>query len=148
MPESSIQLNARAVRTKSEKGTNYIWCQIRKKWILWSPEEIVRQSLLNYMVEEADYWPSHIAVEKQISAGHTRRRFDICVADRAMNTQLLVECKAPQVQISDASVQQLLGYNLHLRARYLVLSNGHSTWIYDSLKSSWREDFPSLHLDS
>ncbi len=146
MSESKIILNPKGQRLKEKDGQHFIWCQIRKRWMVWTPEELVRQSLLDYMIHDRKYWPSHIAVEKQITTADTKRRYDILVADKTMNTQLVVECKAPNIDINENSIKQLLRYNLHLKARYLVLSNGQSSWVFDSENSEWLDDLPKLHL--
>lgn len=111
---------------ESEKGDE-IFDSFRKKWVVLTPEEWVRQSLLGYLVQQKQYPPALIAVERGLKVGELSRRFDAVIFNRKGRPYILVECKAPGEKIEDAAVSQLLAYQSVLGATYLMLSNGHST---------------------
>jgi hypothetical protein len=104
-----------------------IFDPFRKKWVALTPEEWVRQSLLVYLVNDAKYPASLIAVERGVKVGELSRRFDVMVHGRDGKPWMLIECKAPGEPIDDAAVSQLLAYQSILGAKYLLLANGNST---------------------
>jgi Type I restriction enzyme R protein N terminus (HSDR_N) len=111
---------------EAEKGDE-IFDSFRKKWVVLTPEEWVRQSLLGYLVQQKQYPSALIAVERGLKVGELSRRFDAVIFNRKGKPYILVECKAPGEKIEDAAVSQLLAYQSVLGATYLMLSNGHST---------------------
>ncbi len=135
---SRIQLDPREVRLARNKELK-IWCMIRKRWMHYTPEEVVRQCLLKYL-EDIGYSLNHIAVEKTIQVNGASRRYDILVYSSGVTPHILVECKAPSVSLGDVSLTQLLNYNLSIKARFLMVSNGISTYVYDTKKHMWVDD--------
>lgn len=99
---------------------------IRKKWLQLTPEEWVRQHVLNYLVTVKQYPASAIAVEKEIALNNTRKRFDIVVYSRLLQPLLIVECKAPYIPLDLLVTEQVLRYNLVLSAEYSMITNGVS----------------------
>jgi hypothetical protein len=89
-----------------------------------SPEEWVRQHLLNYLVNQKNVPASLISVEKEINLNNTRKRYDAVVYNKTMNPVLLIECKAPDVPITEVTLEQTLRYNLILGVSYLLITNG------------------------
>lgn len=141
---SDIKLNPAEVKIREENGHRQIWCQIRKKWMVLTPEEVVRQSYLKYLISDKNYWPSHISVEREIATAQVRKRFDILVFGGDTRPWMIVECKAPDIQLSDRGIQQILKYNLDLKASYLSLSNGLSTVVFDTLNENWISALPEF----
>jgi len=121
-------------------GKENIFCIIRRKWLLITPEEWVRQNLLCYMVQVLKYPASLIAVEKQISLGELKKRYDIVVY-KSNHPFLVIECKEMNVKLTEAVLSQVLRYNISLNADHFLISNGVSTFGY--LKS--KEGFHELH---
>lgn len=111
---------------ETQKGDE-IFDVFRKKWVLITPEEWVRQTLLGFMVQQKQYPTSLIAVERGLKVGELNRRFDAVIFNRTGKPYILIECKAPGEKIEDAAVSQLLAYQSVLGAGYLLLSNGHTT---------------------
>jgi Type I restriction enzyme R protein N terminus (HSDR_N) len=111
---------------ESQKGDE-IFDSFRKKWVVLTPEEWVRQSLLAFLVQQKHYPSSLIAVERGLKVGELNRRFDAVIFNRNGNPFMAIECKAPGEKIEDAAVSQLLAYQSVLGAAYLMLSNGHTT---------------------
>ena len=114
--------NLLKVRRENEK--RYIFDPIRKKWLALQPEELVRQLVIHYLLEEKRYNRNRINLERGFKVNTLQRRFDLLVYDMEVNPFLLVECKAPQVQITDAAFQQAAVYNMELKVQYLLVTNG------------------------
>lgn len=115
----NLQLNI-----KTEENTRKVWDIVRKKWIVLTPEEYVRQALLHYFTNTMQYPVGLIAVEKQVKYGSLIKRYDIVVHNRQQQPWLLVECKAPEIAISQSTLQQLLQYHSQIPCPYWLLSNG------------------------
>jgi len=115
----NLQLNI-----KTEENTRKVWDIVRKKWIVLTPEEYVRQALLHYFTNTMQYPVGLIAVEKQVKYGSLIKRYDIVVHNRKQQPWLLVECKAPEIAISHSTLQQLLQYHSQIPCPYWLLSNG------------------------
>ena len=96
----------------------------RKRFVKLTPEEEVRQRFARYLVEEKGFPASLIMTEYSLKLNKLTRRCDILVHKPAGHPALLVECKAPEVSISQASFDQVARYNLAFRVRYLIVSNG------------------------
>ena len=101
-----------------------VFCMIRKRWVLLTPEEWVRQHFLLYLTEVLSYPASLIAVEKQLMLGDLRKRFDIVLFDKQGRAFMLVECKEMNVPLTEKVLHQALRYNISIRADYLVITNG------------------------
>lgn len=112
------------LQTKIIDSKLYAWDPVRKKDVVLTPEEIVRQRMLAYMTEVKNYPISLLSVEKQIKYNGLMRRYDIVVYDRNGNPWLLVECKQSDVALSQKTVEQAAYYNLQVNVPYLVLTNG------------------------
>jgi len=125
------QLNFPQYDFKIRKQNNkwYIFDIIRKKYVLLTPEEWVRQHSLHYLINDKKYPESLIAVEKLLNINQTKRRFDIVVFDRQMQPEILVECKAPSIKIDQKTFDQANQYNWLLKAPYLILTNGLKHYI-------------------
>jgi len=117
------------LQLKKKDDKIYIFDIIRKKYYLLTPEEWVRQHTLHYLIHNKKYPKSLIAVEKQLIINQTKRRFDIVVFNRKMQPEILVECKAPEVSITQATFDQANQYNWLLKAPYLFLTNGRKHYI-------------------
>lgn len=122
----SIQTNHLSFRIREGVKGDEIFDFLRKKWVMLTPEEWVRQSLLSYLVHEWQYPASLIAVERGVKVGELNRRFDALVHGRDGKPWMLIECKAPSEPIDNAAVSQLLAYQSILGAKYLLLANGAS----------------------
>ncbi|MEE9371427.1 MAG: type I restriction enzyme HsdR N-terminal domain-containing protein [Saprospiraceae bacterium] len=103
---------------------------IRKRWFVMLPEEFVRQLIILFIIKNLNFSDKRIAVEKQLIVDGLRKRFDIVVFDKQAQPYILVECKAPEVSISDDVALQIAQYNKTLKAQYLWLSNGSQNLFY------------------
>ena len=112
---------------KTEEGQEFIFCVIRKKWLLITPEEWVRQNVLLYLIHSLQYPASLIAVEKKMLLGELQKRFDIVVY-RNERHFLLIECKAMDVPVTQKVLDQAMRYNSRLQAGYFIITNGNATY--------------------
>ena len=97
---------------------------IRKKYLLLTPEEWVRQNCINFLISALSYPKSLINVEKQIKINGKLKRYDIVVFNPDGNVNILVECKAPSISINQDTFDQIAQYNMTLNSNYLMLTNG------------------------
>ena len=115
------------LRLKSENGKRFIYGQIRKKWLVLQPEELIRQLVLQFLLEKG-YSKNRIAVEKGLKVNSLSKRCDILLYDQSTSPYLLVECKAPQVKITQAAFRQIAWYNMPLKVPYLLVTNGMNSF--------------------
>lgn len=119
----SINYPAPDFRIKEENGSEFIFDSFRKQWVRLTPEEWVRQNMLQYLTQEKNYPPSLIAVEKEILLGELKKRFDIVVY-RSARPWMVIECKEMNVTLNESVLRQALNYNTRLQTDYLVITNG------------------------
>ena len=113
-------------RFEKRENQSYIFDNIRKKFILCTPEEWVRQNLIRYFIHEKSVPSGFISVEKEIRIHGKSRRYDIMIASNKGTPSVLVECKAPKVKISQDVFVQIAEYNIYFKVPYLFVSNGLS----------------------
>jgi len=111
-------------RTKMEKGKQLIFDSIRRKFVVLTPEEWVRQNFIQYLKHEKKYPETLMAVEKQIIVNGKQRRFDLLIYSRNGKPLLIAEFKAPGVKITQEAFDQVVRYNMSLRVEKVVVSNG------------------------
>ena len=111
------------IRLKQAQDKLYIFCMIRKNWMIYTPEEWVRQHVLKFLVDELGYSTSAIALEVIIPINGMRKRADIVVYQQE-KPFIMVECKAPHIAINQATFDQIARYNIVLGSNYLMVTNG------------------------
>jgi hypothetical protein len=121
-----LNLPEYSFKTKQEGGKKYIFDHIRKKYVAFTPEEWVRQNFLMFLISEKQYPPTLINTETCLSLNKLSKRCDIIVFNRNGDTLALVECKAPDVKISQAVFDQIARYTSVLKAKALIVTNGMS----------------------
>jgi type I site-specific restriction-modification system R (restriction) subunit len=136
-------------KIKSEGQKKYIFDNIRKRYVVLTPEEWVRQNLTSWLIAEKKYPASLIAVEMQLKINRMVRRADIVLFSREGKPFIIVECKAPGVKISQKAFDQAARYNMDMKVEYLIISNGlvHYCARLDHVAGSWSllgevPDFP------
>ncbi len=138
---SNIQLKLQQV-----EGKTNVFDPVRKKWIVLTPEEHVRQYIMQHLIDTMQYPASLIAVEKTIHVGDMNKRFDIVVYSREHKPWMLVECKEPQLAISEKTLYQLLNYQRTMQCNYWLLTNGHQTFCADACDVTnikWMNSLPA-----
>ena len=121
---------AHQIQTKQVDGKIYVFDMIRKKYLLLTPEEKVRQVYLLYLIHECGVPTSRIRCEFQLEWNALIRRCDIVVFDQDVNPILIVECKKEGLKISERTLDQLARYNLKLQVKYLVATNLVDTYTF------------------
>ena len=111
-------------RIKNRHNKKYIFDLIRKKFILLTPEEWVRQNCIMFLINEQKVPKVLINVEKKIKVNNLTKRYDIIVYKPNGSVFLLVECKSPKVNINQGTFNQISIYNSEIIAEYLMLTNG------------------------
>ena len=109
---------------KNSENKPYIFDNLRKKFVLLTPEEWVRLHFVQYLIDKKKYPESLIAIEKQLIINNRKKRTDILIFNTHGNHEIIVECKAPSIQITQATFDQIARYNLKLKANYLIVTNG------------------------
>ena len=126
-----IQYPAPGFSMREEDGKSYIFDKLRKKWLLLTPEEWVRQNFVNYLVNVSNYPAAVIAQEKMLMLGDMKKRFDVLVYNNNHQPWMMIECKAPTVPLNDKVLHQLLRYNISIPVAYLVITNGSSSFAWE-----------------
>lgn len=111
-------------RFKNSENKVAIFDVIRKKFIVLTPEEWVRQHVVQFLLEEKNYPKSLINVEKVLKVNGLRKRYDVVVYNSDGSIFILVECKAPEIKIAQATFDQIATYNMTLNAQFLMVTNG------------------------
>lgn len=111
------------IRTHPE-GEFQVWDAIRKQWLVLTPEEQVRQSLILFLTEVCGVPKGLISLEKGLQYDRRKKRFDLLVYSRDGKPLILCECKEPRVPIDEAVVHQIAVYNSKIGAKILLLTNG------------------------
>jgi hypothetical protein len=137
-------------RLKQSDDLSYIFCSTRKKWLLLTPEEWVRQHTIQFLIREKNYSPSAINSEVIVKINGMKKRADILVF-RKEKPLILVECKAPSVEITQMTFDQIARYNLELGADFLMVTNGLNHYYcqmdFENQKYLFMENIPnSLEL--
>ena len=123
-----IQYPEPAFRVKKEQGKTFIFDPLRKKWLLLTPEEWVRQNFIQYLVQAKKYPADLIAQEKMIRLGELKKRFDILIYDTQHRPWMMIECKSPEVELNEAVLHQLLRYHVSIPVGLLIITNGNSSF--------------------
>ncbi len=111
-------------RIKTVQDKKMIFDCIRKKFVVLTPEEWVRQNFIQFLIQQKNYPESLMAVEKQIKVNNNPRRFDLVIYRKNGQAQLVAEFKAPGVKITQNAFDQVVRYNMVLRVERVIVSNG------------------------
>ena len=133
-------------RIKKEEGKAFIFDTLRKKWLLLTPEEWVRQNFVQYLLQIKNYPAALIAIEKEIKLGELKKRFDILVYDSKHQPWMMIECKAPEIKLDEAVLEQVLRYNISVPVKFIVITNGELTfaWHRSDDKLELINELPSI----
>jgi hypothetical protein len=112
------------IKIQDNDGKSEIFDVIRKKYVLLTPEEWVRQHFLHLLINHYQYPKSLIKIETGLKYNQLQKRSDIVVYDREGKPFLIVECKSTDVPLSQKTFEQITTYNYTLKSKYVVLTNG------------------------
>ncbi len=113
---------------KNKDGKPLVFDPIRKKYLVLLPEEFIRQLLILFLVDKKEYPKSFLSIERSIVVNTRKKRFDILVYDNHHQPWLMVECKAANVDITQAAFDQIARYNMTLNVPYLLVTNGITSY--------------------
>jgi hypothetical protein len=132
----------------NENGKVAIFDIIRKKHVILTPEEWVRQHLVHYFINELNYPKSLISVEDGLKVNKMQKRSDIIMYNRVGQLFMLVECKSAKIKLNQSSMIQLSNYNQKYHSEYLALTNGLKVYVckmdYENKKAEYLDQFPSF----
>lgn len=111
-------------RFKNSENRTMVFDEIRKKFVVLTPEEWVRLHVIQFLIKEHNFPKSLINVEKQLKLNNTTKRYDVIVFNKDGSVFMIVECKAPTIPITQLTFDQIARYNLALNAQYLMVTNG------------------------
>ena len=149
MPKSPLNLPAAALKIRIQNGKKEVFDILRKKYVAYTPEERVRQYFVHYLIHYKSYPQGLMAAEYSLKVNQLKKRADIVSFNPFGHPLLLVECKAPEVKITQKVFDQIARYNLNLKVDYLVVTNGleHFCCQLDFTKNSYLflEDIPNYN---
>ncbi len=133
IPEQNIEI-------KSINSKNYIFDLIRKKHLVLTPEEWVRQNLVSYFINDLNYPKGLIKTESSLKYNNLKKRSDILIYNNDMTHFMIVECKSYKMKLNKSHLNQSAMYNKIYRSRYLMVSNGmkHIVCEYDWEKETFK----------
>jgi hypothetical protein len=141
-----LQFPSYSFRFKNSENKVAIFDEIRKKFIIITPEEWVRQHVVQFLLQDKKYPKSHINVEKLLKINDLNKRYDIVVYNPDGSIYILVECKAPEIKISQHTFDQIARYNMTLNAEYLMVTNGLNHYFckmdYETEKYDFLSELP------
>ena len=111
-------------KIKSKENRDYIFDEIRKKYVILNNEEWVRQNCVKYLVDKYKYPISHINVEKTLIYNNLKKRYDVVVFDKNGKILILIECKSTTTNISQKTFDQIFRYNLKFQSKFFLITNG------------------------
>ena len=146
MPQ--LNLPKVALKTKSVEGTIQVFDVIRKKYFVLTPEEWVRQHFIHYLNTEKNYPMGLMGVEKMVKYNALKTRADIMLYTTEGKAKMIVECKAPNVKITQDTFNQIAKYNFKLKVPFLVVTNGMQHFCcrmdYENNSISFLEEVPAF----
>ena len=142
-----LNLPIAALKTKLVDGTTQVFDQVRKKYLVLTPEEWVRQHFIHYLNQEKDYPLGLMGVEQMVKYNRMQTRADIILYTADGKPNMIVECKAPNVKITQDAFNQIAKYNFKLQVPFLVVTNGMKHYCckmeYDSNEIKFLEEIPT-----
>lgn len=127
-----------SARLKEVDGEKFIWDSIRQMWLLLTPEEWVRQHVIAWLIGYKGIPALRISQEYPVNINGQHQRADIVVVDNFAKPYILVECKAPNIEIDNEVVMQATRYNAVVKARYILLTNGKELYCFEYADGKYR----------
>lgn len=124
----AIDFPAPDFKIVKENDKTLVFDRFRKKYVVLTPEEWVRQNFLNYLVKTLSYPASLIGIEKEIYLGELKKRCDIVVYNKDTQPWMIIECKEMEVPLTQSTLEQIVRYHMVLPTAYLVITNGVNTF--------------------
>ena len=145
-----LDFSSYTFRFKNSENKVSIFDEIRKKFIILTPEEWVRQHVVRFLLEEKKYPKSLINVEKVLKVNGLRKRYDVVVFNSDGSIAVLIECKAPQITIAQDTFDQIARYNMTMKAEYLMVTNGMNHYFcqmdFENEKYQFLSELPEYRI--
>ncbi|MDE6267564.1 MAG: type I restriction enzyme HsdR N-terminal domain-containing protein [Muribaculaceae bacterium] len=140
MPPLNLPPARLNIRRDERSGEVRVFDRLRRKWIVLTPEEWVRQHFTRMLIDRLGYPEGRMANEVSLTLNGTARRCDTVVFDSRCEPEVIVEYKAPTVPVTQAVFDQIVRYNMVMKARMLIVSNGinHYCCLIDYATHSYR----------
>ena len=119
------------IKLRKAEGKVWIFDMIRKKFIVLTPEEWVRQHFIHYLINHLNYPKSLFRIEGSLTYNKLQKRSDILIYDRGGKPWMLVECKAPTIKLTQKAFNQVAVYNMTLGAQYIAVTNGRVQYCFE-----------------
>ena len=138
------------IRVKEEGGRRMIFDFLRRRSVALTPEEWVRQHFVHFLVEHKGYPKGLLGNEIELRVGEKKLRCDTLLYNKALAPQMIVEYKAPDIELTQRVFDQISAYNLLLRVDYLIVSNGMQHYCcrmdYENHRYEFLREIPDYHL--
>jgi hypothetical protein len=145
-----LNLPSYAIKIKETDGRQQIFDILRRRYVALTPEEWVRQHFVHFLIEHKGYPQGLLCNEKELRVGEKKLRCDTLLYNRALQPQMIIEYKAPDVEITQRVFDQITAYNFLLHVDYLIVSNGRNHYCcrmnYESRQYEFLKDIPDYHL--
>ncbi len=136
------------LKMKIVNETTQIFDQVRKKYLKLTSEEWVRQNFIQYLNKEKNYPIGLIGVEKMVKYNNLKTRADIILYNTNGKAAMIVECKSPEIKITQDSFHQIAKYNFQLKVKYLIVTNGNKHYCckmdYEKNKINFLKQIPNF----
>ncbi len=131
---------------KKKENSFIILDTLRKRWVALTPEEWVRQNFVRFLIEDKQFPSALMNNEISLTQNGIKRRCDTLVTDNHGSPLVIVEYKSPSIEITQKTFDQIVRYNMVLKAQYLIISNGMKHYCckinYETKSYSFLEDIP------
>lgn len=124
---------------RKEEGKVWIFDIIRKKYIVLTPEEWVRQHFVHYLINQFKYPRSLFRVESGLTYNKLQKRSDIVIHSRQGKPWMLIECKSPVIKLTQKAFNQVAVYNMTIGARYVAVTNGMAQFCFEAIDKPGNE---------
>lgn len=142
----ALNLPQYSIKVTKQKGRDFIFDDLRRKYVALTPEEWVRQHFVHFLIEYRNYPPGLVSNEIQLHLNGTTKRCDTVIYDKQAHPRIIVEYKAPHVEITQKVFNQISRYNMVLHVDYLIISNGLQHYCcrmnYDKGTYEFLQDIP------
>ena len=142
-----LNLPSYPAKILKRNGKNVIFDTLRQKYVALTPEEWVRQHFVHFLTDFKDYPKGLLANEIQLDLNGTKKRCDTVLFNKDLSARMIVEYKAPNIEITQAVFDQITRYNMVLKVEYLIVSNGIRHYCcridYNTMKYTFLPDIPS-----
>ena len=147
---TSLNLPPTELKIIEKDGKQVVFDVLRKKYVTLTPEEWVRQNFIHYLLEHKNYPKGLLANEIQLELNGTNKRCDSVLFNKNLKAILIIEYKAPHIEITSAVFDQIVRYNMVLHVKYLTVSNGIRHFCckidYENQTYAFLEDIPEYNL--